>query len=85
MPAEEHKTVHTLSERLQEAAGVGVARTQNVRVSYKGNGVDAARSAAAETVGHTAVSEGVRGSMRMPHEQADRFHPRRGHDGVDSA
>jgi Toluene-4-monooxygenase system protein B (TmoB) len=38
--AEEHETVHALSERLQEAASVRVARTQNVRVIYKGNVLD---------------------------------------------
>jgi tetratricopeptide (TPR) repeat protein len=42
-------------------------------------------SPAAETGGHTSVSEGVRGSMREPHEQADRSHPRRGHGSVDPA
>jgi hypothetical protein len=35
--AEEHETVHALSERLQEAASVRVAHTQNVRIIYKGN------------------------------------------------
>jgi hypothetical protein len=38
--AEEHETVHALSERLQEAASVRVAHTQNVRVLYKGNVLD---------------------------------------------
>ena len=35
--AEEHETVHALSERLQEAASVRVPYTQNVRLIYKGN------------------------------------------------
>jgi hypothetical protein len=38
--AEEHETVHALSERLQEAASVRVAHTQNVRVVYKGKVLD---------------------------------------------
>jgi hypothetical protein len=38
--AEENETVHALSERLQEAASVRVAHTQNVRVIYKGNVLD---------------------------------------------
>ena len=35
--AEEHETVHALSERLQEAASVRVSPTENVHVIYKGN------------------------------------------------
>lgn len=35
--AEEHETVRALSERLQEAASVRVAHTENVQVIYKGN------------------------------------------------
>ena len=38
--AEENETVHALSERLQEAASVRVAHSQNVRVLYKGNVLD---------------------------------------------
>lgn len=38
--AEEDETVHALSERLQEAASVRVAHTQNVKVLYQGNVLD---------------------------------------------
>jgi hypothetical protein len=38
--AEEDETVHALSERLQEAASLRVAHTQNVRVIYNGNVLD---------------------------------------------
>jgi hypothetical protein len=38
--AEEHETVHALSERLQVAASIRVAYTHNVKVVYKGNVLD---------------------------------------------
>ena len=38
--AEENETVHALSERLQDAASLRVAHTQNVTVLYHGNVLD---------------------------------------------
>lgn len=37
---EEEETVHALSERLQDAASLRVAHTQNVKVIYQGNVID---------------------------------------------
>jgi hypothetical protein len=38
--ADERESVHALAEQLQEAASVRVAKSQNVRVIYKGSVLD---------------------------------------------
>ena len=42
--AEEDETVHALSERLQQAASLRVAHTENVSVIYQGNVLDPRRT-----------------------------------------